>query len=142
MLGRGTSFVGKLTFDSRTRIDGKFQGEIVSDGVLILGDTAEIDATVVVGALIVRGATVRGNLRAKHSIEVYAPAKVYGALSAPEVVIEKGVTMEGSVKMGPIDVDAPESPVAAKEPSREPSRDVGSNDHSSEQLLDKSTDES
>jgi cytoskeletal protein CcmA (bactofilin family) len=103
LLGRGTTFEGKLTFDGRTRIDGRFHGEVFSDGVLVLGDGCDVDATVDVRVLIVRGGTLRGTIRARESIEVYATARVYGSLAAPEVVIEKGAVIEGSVKMGPVD---------------------------------------
>jgi cytoskeletal protein CcmA (bactofilin family) len=103
LLGRGTSFEGKLVFDGRTRIDGKFQGEVRSDGVLVLGDGADVDATVTVRVLIVRGGVLRGTIRATESIEVYASAKVFGSLAAPEVSIEKGAAIEGSVRMGPVD---------------------------------------
>lgn len=103
LLGRGTSFEGKLVFDGRTRIDGKLQGEVRSDGTLVLGDSADVDATLHVRVLIVRGGTLRGTIRATESIEVYASAKVYGSLAAPEVAIEKGAVIEGSVKMGPIE---------------------------------------
>lgn len=103
LLGRGTSFEGKLVFDGRTRIDGKLLGEVRSDGVLVLGDGADVDATVNVRVLIVRGGTLRGTIRATESIEVYSSAKVYGSLAAPEVAIEKGAVIEGSVRMGPIE---------------------------------------
>jgi cytoskeletal protein CcmA (bactofilin family) len=103
LLGRGTSFEGKLVFDGRTRIDGKLLGEVSSDGVLVLGDGAEVDATINVRVLIVRGGTLRGTIRATESIEVYSNARVYGSLAAPEVAIEKGAVIEGSVRMGPLE---------------------------------------
>ncbi|MDP3274049.1 MAG: polymer-forming cytoskeletal protein [Deltaproteobacteria bacterium] len=104
LLGRGASFVGRLTFDGRTRVDGHLVGEVFSDGVLVLGESADVEATIEVKVLIVRGATLRGNVRATESIEVYAPARVYGSLAAPEVVIERGSVIEGSVHMGPLEL--------------------------------------
>ncbi|MBL8683701.1 MAG: polymer-forming cytoskeletal protein [Myxococcales bacterium] len=103
LLGRGTHFEGKLTFDGHTRLDGTVRGEVFSNGVLVIGDGADVDATVDVRVLIVRGGVLRGTIRARESIEVYASARVYGSLAAPEVVIEKGAVIEGSVRMGPAD---------------------------------------
>ncbi|MBW2464130.1 MAG: polymer-forming cytoskeletal protein [Deltaproteobacteria bacterium] len=51
ILGRGTEFEGKLTFDGRVRIDGAFRGEIWSEGMLVLGDGSQIDARIEVGTL-------------------------------------------------------------------------------------------
>jgi len=95
LLGRGTELDGKLVFEGRVRVDGKVRGEIFGDGVLILGPTAEIDANIDVGALIVRGGTVRGEIRAKRSVELYAPAKVHGDIATQQLYLEKGVTFEG-----------------------------------------------
>jgi cytoskeletal protein CcmA (bactofilin family) len=99
LLGRGTEFNGKLTFDGKVRIDGKFQGEIFSDDTLVLGESAEVTAEISVAVVIVRGGTVRGNIRAKHAVEVYAPGKIYGNITSPQVFIDKGVVFEGQCKM-------------------------------------------
>ncbi len=100
LLGRGTRFEGKLTFEGRVRIDGAFVGEVFSDGTLVVGDEAELDVTALdVGTLIVRGGTVRGDVTARVAVEVYAPSTVRGNITAPEVFIDKGVRFEGGVKM-------------------------------------------
>jgi cytoskeletal protein CcmA (bactofilin family) len=100
LLGRGTRFEGKLTFEGRVRIDGHFTGEVFSEGVLVVGEEAELTVTALdVGTLIVRGGTVRGDITARAVVEVYAPATVLGNISSPEVFIDKGVRFEGGVKM-------------------------------------------
>jgi cytoskeletal protein CcmA (bactofilin family) len=99
LLGRGTRFTGKLTFEGKVRIDGTFEGEVFSDGILIVGDEAEVSARIEVATLIVRGGVVRGDVHATVAVEVYAPSKLYGDLTAPEVFIDKGVTFEGRVTM-------------------------------------------
>lgn len=100
LLGRGTRFEGKLTFEGRVRIDGHFVGEVFSDGVLVVGEEAELAVTALdVGTLIVRGGTIRGDITARSVVEVYAPSTVIGNISSPEVFIDKGVRFEGGVKM-------------------------------------------
>jgi cytoskeletal protein CcmA (bactofilin family) len=103
LLGRGTEFTGKLTFDGKVRIDGVFAGEIFSDDTLVIGESAEVTAEIEVAVVIVRGGTVRGNIRARESVEVYAPGRVYGDIAAPQVFIDKGVVFEGQCRMGPLD---------------------------------------
>ncbi|MBW2586280.1 MAG: polymer-forming cytoskeletal protein [Deltaproteobacteria bacterium] len=57
LLGAGTRYEGKLFFEGRARIDGAFEGEIFSEGVLIIGEEATIKGAIRVHTLIVRGAT-------------------------------------------------------------------------------------
>ena len=103
LLGEGGSFEGKLLFEGRVRIDGKFRGEIASDDVLILGERADVDAKIEVGSLIVLGGTLRGDVRATRAVELHAPAKVYGNITAPQLVIDRGVQFEGQSKLSEVD---------------------------------------
>src|SRR5271170_5830600 len=103
LLGRGTSFEGKLHFEGRVRIDGSFKGEIQSDDTLILGDGADVEADIVVATVIVRGGSLRGNVKAKTAIEIHAPAKVVGDLHSPSLFIDRGVEFQGSCKMSEVD---------------------------------------
>src|SRR5437773_5124445 len=93
LLGRGTSFEGKLTFEGTVRIDGKLTGEIFSDDVLVVGEGAEVKAKIEVGTLIVEG-SVEGNVRAAKLVELHAPARVRGNLETPQLFIDKGVMFE------------------------------------------------
>jgi cytoskeletal protein CcmA (bactofilin family) len=103
LLGRGTHFEGKLHFDGRVRIDGNFRGEIEGDDVLVIGEGAVVSGEIFVSTCIVTGGEVLANIRARDAIELYAPAKVTGALHAPAIFIDRGVTFEGTCKMAPLD---------------------------------------
>jgi len=94
LLGRGSEFEGKLTFEGTVRIDGTLRGEVFSDDVLIVGEGARVEAEVDVGEIIVQGAVV-GNIRAKRSIEILTPGRVKGDLTTPSLQIDKGVIFEG-----------------------------------------------
>ncbi|MCP4444620.1 MAG: polymer-forming cytoskeletal protein [Myxococcales bacterium] len=94
LLGRGSEFEGKLTFEGTVRIDGVLKGEVFSEDVLIVGEGARVEAEIDVGAIIIQG-TVIGNIRAKRSIEVFAPGRVNGDVTTPSLQIEKGVVFEG-----------------------------------------------
>ena len=106
LLGRGTSFEGKLYFTGRLRIDGQFRGEIRSDDVLVIGEGAEVSAEIDVSTVIVRGGLVTGNIRARTAIELYLPARVTGNLWSPSIFIDKGVKVEGSCTMAPVEPPA------------------------------------
>ncbi len=98
LLGRGSEFEGKLTFEGTVRIDGKFSGEIHTNDVLVIGEGAKVHAEINAGAVVING-EVQGNIKAKTSIELHQPAKVRGNLETPALSIDKGVIFEGSAKM-------------------------------------------
>lgn len=95
LLGENASFSGKLLFEGRVRIDGKFDGEIHGEDTLILGERSEVTANIEVAMLIVLGGVLRGDVRATRSVELHAPAKVYGNITTPQLVVDRGVVFEG-----------------------------------------------
>jgi cytoskeletal protein CcmA (bactofilin family) len=104
LLGRGSEFQGKLTFEGTVRIDGKLSGEIFSEDVLVVGEGAQVSAEIDVGVIIVEG-NVTGNIRAKRAVELHAPARVKGNIETPSLYIDKGVLFEGFCKMESISAE-------------------------------------
>jgi cytoskeletal protein CcmA (bactofilin family) len=98
LLGRGSEFDGKLSFEGTVRIDGKFTGSIVTKDVLVVGEGAVVSAEIDCGTIIVHGQIV-GNVRALVGVELHSPARVKGNIQAPSLMIEKGVTFDGQTKM-------------------------------------------
>ena len=117
LLGRGSEFEGKLTFEGTVRIDGTLRGEVFSDDVLIVGEGARVEAEVDVGEIIIQG-TVMGNIRAKRSIEILTPGRVKGDLTTPSLQIDKGVIFEGrSFMENAVSTAAPRPAPAATPPA-------------------------
>lgn len=118
LLGRGSEFEGKLTFEGTVRIDGKFTGTIVTNDVLVVGEGAKVSAEITCGTIIVHG-EINGNVKAKSAVELHHPARMRGNVETPSLMIEKGVIFEGQAKMEGLDKAAtkpatpPAPPVAA-----------------------------
>jgi cytoskeletal protein CcmA (bactofilin family) len=117
LLGRGSEFEGKLTFEGTVRIDGKFTGTIVTNDVLVIGEGAKVNAEISCGTVIVHG-EINGNVKAKTAVELHHPARMRGNVETPSLMIEKGVVFEGQSKMEGIEkgAKAAPSPVAAVKP--------------------------
>src|SRR3989338_12881 len=99
LLEKGCEFEGKLTFEGTVRINGKFSGEIFSEGTFVVGEGAAIDGKLDVGNIIVHG-EVRGTIKAHDRIEMHTPAVVEGDITSQTLVIDEGVIFEGSCSMG------------------------------------------
>jgi cytoskeletal protein CcmA (bactofilin family) len=117
LLGRGSEFEGKLTFEGTVRIDGKFTGTIVTNDVLVIGEGAKVNAEITCGTVIVHG-EINGNVKAKTAVELHHPARMKGNVETPSLMIEKGVIFEGQSKMDGVDKSAskPMPPVQAVKP--------------------------
>ena len=102
-LGLETSLEGRLSFEGTVRIDGHFTGSIEgNEGVMVVGEKAVIDADILVHTAVVYG-EVSGNIRATNRIELHQPARVFGDLSSPMVIIDAGVVFHGNCSMEPKD---------------------------------------
>jgi len=98
ILGEGSKLTGKFEFDGVSRIDGAFDGEIESSDTLVIGQTANVKATIKVGKLILEG-IVEGDIFAKEEILIHPSGKLYGNIESPALIIEKGAVFEGNSKM-------------------------------------------
>jgi cytoskeletal protein CcmA (bactofilin family) len=98
ILGKGSEFEGKLRFEGTVRIDGKFKGEVHSEGTLIVGESANLEGDVVVNAAMISG-EMRGNVKARTKVELHAPAKLFGNIETPVLVIQEGVIFDGNCQM-------------------------------------------
>lgn len=98
LLGRGSEFEGKLTFEGTVRIDGKFSGEIFSEDTLIIGEGARVKAEIDVATVIIYGDVV-GNIKAKSAVELHAPARLKGNIAAAALVVDQGVVFDGNCQM-------------------------------------------
>ncbi len=107
ILGAEAAFDGKLVFQGTVRIEGRFTGEVTTDDTLLVTETAEVIASVNVGSLILNG-TLRGNVRAKRHVELQAPARLYGDIETPSLVIHTGVMFEGNCRMEGLTPQRPE----------------------------------
>ncbi len=94
-LGRGVWLEGKLTFSGTVRIDATFQGSIVTDGVLVVGEGAKVDADIACGTIVVEG-EVNGNVKAKEAVELHRSATLRGEVETPSLAVERGALFEGT----------------------------------------------
>ena len=99
LLGKGSEFDGKLSFEGQVRIDGKYTGQISTKDVLVIGESAKVNAEISAGTVIING-IVEGVIRATQAVELHPPARVKGTIEAPSMSMEKGVFFDGTTKMG------------------------------------------
>jgi cytoskeletal protein CcmA (bactofilin family) len=98
-LHKGSRVSGQLSFQGPARIDGVVEGEIQCQGPLTIGDGAEVRAKISGQIVVIRG-KVEGNVTAKERVELLAPARLIGNVTAPRLIITEGVVFDGDCSMG------------------------------------------
>ena len=96
-LGKDTAFEGTLSFTGGLRIDGCFQGEITTDGTLIVGKTAVIRGEIRASCVLVSG-EIHGNTVADRRVEVLTSARIFGDIQSPEIIVGAGAVFEGKCR--------------------------------------------
>ena len=81
------------------RIDGRIKGEIKVAQTVIIGEAANVQATIDADTAIVSG-EVKGDIIARKKITLDKNARVTGNLSTPGIVIEEGACLRGQIVIG------------------------------------------
>jgi cytoskeletal protein CcmA (bactofilin family) len=99
-IGKDVEFKGVITYSGTVRIDGALDGEVHTDGGLLVGPEAVLKAKVSAGTVVCQG-TIHGDIHAKDQIVLRAPAVVEGNLITPVLSMEEGVMFNGTLEMKP-----------------------------------------
>lgn len=97
-VGKGVEFKGTISYNGTVRIDGFLDGEIHTEGVLLVGEEAVITAKVTAGTIVCKG-KITGDVVAKEKVKLRAPAIVSGGIKTPMLSIEEGVLFNGTLEM-------------------------------------------
>ena len=98
-LGEGVTFRGELTFERLLRIDGTFEGELISKGKVIVGPKGQVKADLNLREAIIEG-KVEGNITVEERLELRGTASVTGDITAKLLSVDEGVTLCGQVTIG------------------------------------------
>lgn len=96
IVGANTEFEGILHYSGTIRIDGKVEGEIHTDGVLLIGKEAVINARIRARSIVSCG-RITGDVIATEKIALLAPACLKGSVKTPVLSMEEGVHFKGSL---------------------------------------------
>ena len=97
-MGVDTVFNGSLTFDGTVRIDGKFEGQVITEDTLIVGETGHLIAEISAGTVVCMG-RVEGTVMASKKVEIHSTSKVIGNVKSPALYIELGGILDGTCDM-------------------------------------------
>lgn len=97
-LGEGVTFRGELSFERLLRIDGTFEGEILSQGKVIVGPQGVVKANLNLREAIIEG-RIEGNIVVEERLELRGEAVVMGDIEAKFLSVDEGVKIQGLVQV-------------------------------------------
>ncbi len=97
-VGKGVEFKGTISYSGTVKIDGYLDGEIHTDGVLLIGEEAVIQARITAGTIVCKG-KVTGDVAAKECVKLRSPAVMNGSVKTPVLSMEDGVLFNGALEM-------------------------------------------
>jgi cytoskeletal protein CcmA (bactofilin family) len=89
---------GTITSKSSLMIKCSLDGEIVSEGLLIVSPTAKVKAKVTTKNLVCHG-EIQGDVTASEQVVLKKTAVQTGNITTPSIMIESGSVMNGSCVM-------------------------------------------
>ena len=97
-IGSDAIFKGSLNFSGVVRIDGKFEGQVVTNDTFVVGETGEINAEITAGTVVCKG-KINGTIQASERIEIHSKSQVVGNIKAPSLSVEVGALFDGQCDM-------------------------------------------
>src|SRR5438034_8434893 len=110
ILSSDVEIKGSIKFQKELLIDGKVEGEINSDGVLTIGENADIRGEIKTKSITVYG-KVHGNIMVAERAELKSKCTLQGDLKAARLVIEEGATFIGKSEVTSGTIPAKSAPV-------------------------------
>src|SRR5262249_61787296 len=98
-LGPDAEVNGKLSFEGPTRIEGKLRGQVRAGDLLVIGEQAVVEATVIAQKLVILG-EVRGQVEGANRVQICRGGRLFGELETRSLAIAEGGNFQGQARTG------------------------------------------
>jgi len=99
VLGADAVFKGELHFEKGMRLLGKFEGQITSEGQLMVAEGASLNGDVKAASIRIDG-QLKGNLNASSKVQLAASARLEGDLQTARLEVAEGAVLIGRCVVG------------------------------------------
>lgn len=96
MLADGCTFIGRMFLQGESRIGGKVEGAVLSDGHLTIEESAQMKGEVTGVSVHLNGA-VEGRVRVSDVLHVSSTGRVKGEIFAKRLIVDDGGRIEGQL---------------------------------------------
>lgn len=97
MIGSDTIITGTIRAQGSVWIDGRVEGDIYTDGLLMIGETAVVIGNVEAGSVICRG-MMMGDIVASEEVELLESASLNGTVRAPVFSVDDSALVNDNME--------------------------------------------
>ena len=97
-IAKGTSFEGVLRSENNVRIDGTFEGELVTKGRVVVGNSGKVVGTVTCAHCETEG-QMEGTIVVHELFVLKASSKVHGDIQYGQLSVENGAEATGNLHL-------------------------------------------
>lgn len=99
IISHGVKIEGKVSSSGNIRVEGEIQGDITSQGKVIVGENGKVNGQVS-GEDVTIGGKVSGTVKAKEKLVLDSKGNLKGDIFTKILVVEAGASFDGKSKMG------------------------------------------
>jgi len=97
-LGLNTKVQGEIHSQEDFRIDGEFEGTLVTTGKLVVGEKGKLSGTIKVGNAEIQG-SISGDLTVEELLTIKKTARIDGNVKTNKLSIEPGAIFNATCEM-------------------------------------------
>ena len=98
-VSRNSSIAGKLSYQGPVRIDGNLRGEVTSTEVIVISQTATVEAKVRAPRVLVLG-SLAGEVAGAETVVIGPSAHAKGRIQAQRLTVCEGARVEANMAIG------------------------------------------
>lgn len=98
VLGPGIQWQGSLQGSGGVRIEGSFEGDLSIKGLVVVGQSGQVNTEKLNANTVIVAGLVRGNINAER-LEIRSTGKVWGDVRVIAFSTEEGAFLRGQVQM-------------------------------------------
>ena len=113
IVGKGTCLKGVITAKGSIRIDGQLDGDIETEGDVVVGPAGILKANIKARKATIAG-SVNGNISVNDKLELLPTAKLIGDVNVGSIIIGEGALFKGVCEMKYAETGNVNSPIKGK----------------------------
>lgn len=98
VIRKGAEFKGTLNDRNSIYIDGKFEGKIISQASVVVGEDAVIKGDIEAKSAAI-GGKIMGSVVCKERVEIFSSGSLEGKITTSALVVAKGAFFNGQCTM-------------------------------------------
>lgn len=99
IISAGVKIEGKVKSNGNIRVEGEIQGDIISQGNVVIGSNGEVNGQIN-GDSIAIGGNVTGTVKAKSRLTLEEKGNLQGDIFTKSLIVKEGAKFDGKCKMG------------------------------------------